>query len=182
MIEWELLPRRWRIVLLPYSPELLQNVLEQLTRSQLRLSKAGDQLVVPLVQRVHCLLLCLVFGCKARIRSAESGNFLLQSTNIALNLQVFLFSIVNASAEFVDRRNDCIRTKQIESPPSRQNFLKVKLGAKSPRAINVAGINFRPLPFERRNEFSKTCESPAASTAYFVSSSMLEWSWKNRIC
>jgi hypothetical protein len=146
MIEWELLPRRWRMVLLPYSRELLQKALKHLIRSRLRLSKAGDQLAVPLVHRVHFLLLCPVVSCKARIRSAEIGNFLLQSTNIALNLQVFLFSIANAPAEFVDRRNDCIGTKQIESPPSRQKFLKVKLGTKSPRTINVADINFSRFP------------------------------------
>jgi hypothetical protein len=45
--------------------------------------------------------------------------------------------------------------KQIESPPSRQKFLKAKLRTKSPRAINVARINFRLPPFERSNEFSK---------------------------
>jgi hypothetical protein len=170
------------MVLLPYSPELLQNALEHLIRSQLRLSKAGDQLVVPLVQRVHFLLLCPVFGCKARIRSAEIGNFLLQSTNIALNLQVFLFSIAKAPAEFVDRRNDCLGMKQIESLLSRQKFIKVKLRTKRPGAINVAGMNFRPLSFDRPTNSAKTRESFAASIVYFVSSSVFRWFSKNRIC
>jgi hypothetical protein len=39
------------MVLLPYSPELLQNALDHVVRYRRRLHKPGNQLVLPLVQR-----------------------------------------------------------------------------------------------------------------------------------
>jgi hypothetical protein len=76
-------------------------VFDRVIRSRLRLGKPGDQFVVPLGERVCFLLLCPVFRCKARIRPAQIGDFLLQETNAMPILQVFLFNITNAPVGFV---------------------------------------------------------------------------------
>jgi hypothetical protein len=46
-------------------------------------------------------------------------------------------------------------TRRVESSQSSQKVLKTKFGTNGLKAINVAWMNFRPPPFERRNQLRK---------------------------
>jgi hypothetical protein len=139
IITQELLPWKWRVVLLPCSPQLPQNALERVIRSRVVLHKPSDQLIMLLVERVLVLLLprrsvaifCLgtwttaPILCLYPLSSASMPKF------ACANCRLLLFERVNESAGFIlDHRNACIERRSMEGLESNQAFLKAKLGTK----------------------------------------------------
>jgi hypothetical protein len=92
-------------------------------------------------------------------------------------LQIFLFDIMNAPAGFSLIDEILAWEGGALKPPEELKVHKAQLGTKGPEVVDIAHTSFRPPPFERLNELSKTRELSAGSVSYSVSSTVLRSSW-----